>query len=112
MGGREGKELPLLFALNGVKGHFGKCFVTFFISSLVKKRKRGRGGKVGKGKRKCEVKSVPSRLFERWVETGGGEVAVGERDKFYGIVSSEKPLVLGRGAGRLGRGWGCYAPLF
>lgn len=35
-----GGGLLELYALNGVKGHFGKCFVTSFISSLVKKKKR------------------------------------------------------------------------
>lgn len=35
-----GRGLLELYALNGVKGHFGKCFVTSFISSLVKKKKR------------------------------------------------------------------------
>lgn len=70
-----GRGLLELYALNGVKGHFGKCFVTSFISSLVKKRKEKRkkigerkeGGR--KEKEKCKVKAVPSRLFERWVET-------------------------------------------
>lgn len=49
------------------------CNILYFFSSLKKKKgKWGRGeGGGGKEKEKCEVKSVPFRLFERWVETGG-----------------------------------------
>lgn len=82
--------------LNRIKGHFGKCFVMSFISSL--KRNTEKGGNGEEGERKDAAKTVPFRLSEKWVETGvGGE---GHIFTVPGIVSSKKPLVPGRGAGR------------
>lgn len=85
------------------------CNILYFFSSLKKKKENGEEEREVAERKKKNAKSNRSLLGclkDGWRRGGG------ERGKFYGIVSSEKPLVLGRGAGRLGRGMGCYAPLF
>lgn len=50
---------------------------------FFKKKKDNEEEKGDGRKEKCQVKAVPSRLFERWVETRDGW----RTSRFYGIVS-------------------------